>query len=274
MQQVSNMLHRNGKTIGFAPTMGYLHQGHISLISLSKKNSDRTIVSVFVNPTQFAPNEDFKKYPRNLQRDKNLLEELNVDYLFIPSANEIYPDDFHTYVNMDQVTQILEGKFRPTHFRGVTTIVTILFNIINPDYAFFGQKDAQQVFIIKKMAEDLKFRTKIVVSPIVREKDGLALSSRNVFLSEKERNDAFMLYHSLTHARKLISNNKTKTAEIVSGMKRIINRIQSSNLDYISFVDASSFSPVKELIKGKKYFVLLACSIGKTRLIDNILVKA
>jgi pantoate--beta-alanine ligase len=274
MQQVSKMLHREGKVIGFVPTMGSLHKGHSALISSSKKNSDVTVVSVFVNPTQFGPNEDFKKYPRNWQRDKKLLEELEIDYLFAPAVEEIYPGDFLTYVNVEKVTQILEGEFRPTHFKGVTTIVSMLFNTVNPDFAFFGQKDAQQAFIINRMVNDLKFGIKIVVIPIVREKDGLALSSRNVYLSIQERKDALVLNKSLIYAGKSISNKEKKVSKIISGMKKIIESVESSSLDYIGIVDASSFLPVKELLKGEKYFVLIACKIGKTRLIDNILVKA
>ncbi len=268
------MLHREGKVIGLVPTMGYLHQGHSTLISRSKRNSDVTVVSIFVNPTQFGPNEDFTKYPRNQQTDRKLLEELKTDYLFIPPVAEIYPDEFNTYVSVEKVTQILEGKFRPTHFRGVTTIVAMLFNIVKPDLSFFGQKDAQQAFIINKMVNDLKFGIKIGVIPIIREKEGLALSSRNVYLSVQERKDALVLNNSLVYAGKLISNKESNASKIISGMKKLIDRVGSSNLDYISIVDALNFSPVKELIKGRKYFVLIACRIGKTRLIDNILVKA
>jgi pantoate--beta-alanine ligase len=274
MQQISKMLHKEGKIIGFVPTMGYLHEGHAALISRSKKSSDITIVSVFVNPTQFGPSEDFNKYPRDQKGDIRLLNEMKVDYLFMPSNNEIYSDDFQTYVNVEKVTQILEGEFRPAHFKGVTTIVSILFNIIKPDIAVFGQKDAQQAFIIKKMVEDLKFNIRIIVIPIVREKDGLALSSRNIYLSESERQDALVLIHSLLYARKVISNDERKVLKILSGMKRIIDRVDSADLDYISIADALTFLPVKELTKGKKYFVLIACRIGKTRLIDNILVKS
>lgn len=254
--------------------MGYLHKGHAALISRSKRTSGVTFVSIFVNPTQFAPNEDFNRYPRDFVRDKKMLEDLEVDYLFAPSNKDIYPERFKTYVDVEDVTQILEGKFRPTHFKGVTTVVSLLFNIVMPDFAFFGQKDAQQVFIIKKMVEDLKFPIKIVVVPTVREKDGLALSSRNLYLSEQERKDALVLNNALKYAAKKIDEGEKKVSRIITGMRRIISSVDSSDPDYISINDELTFMPVGEIIKGKKYFVLIACRIGKTRLIDNILIRA
>lgn len=273
MQQLSVELHRGDKVIGLVPTMGYLHEGHLSLISRSNKTADVTVVSVFVNPAQFGPSEDFGKYPRNIRRDIKLLKNAGVDFVFIPEAGEIYPGEFQTYVNVEKVTKILEGKSRPTHFRGVTTIVSMLFNIVNPDYAYFGQKDAQQAFIIRQMTRDLKFNTKIVVNPIVREKDGLALSSRNIYLAENERRDALIINQSLVYANRMIAKNELDVSKILAGMKRMIDRVKSSELDYVSIVDALSFSPVKKLTGGRKYYILVACRIGKTRLIDNILVK-
>ncbi len=274
MQELSKALHREGKTIGLVPTMGFLHEGHLSLISRSKKITDITIVSVFVNPTQFGPEEDFNRYPRDLKRDKKLLEEAGVDYVFIPDADEIYQEGFQSYVNVADTTRILEGEFRPGHFMGVTTIVAILFNVVNPDSAVFGQKDAQQAFVIEQMVKDLKFGIKIVVIPIVREKDGLALSSRNIYLSAREREDALVINHSLMYARKVIAGGKKNVKEILSGMKKIVNRAESSEPEYAAIVDALTFRPVNKLEHGKKYYVLIACRIGKTRLIDNILVKA
>ncbi len=254
--------------------MGFLHQGHLALVSRSKKISDVTVVSIFVNPTQFGPGEDFSRYPRDLNRDKKLLEQAGVDYVFIPDAEEIYQQGFQSNVNVDVVTGILEGEFRPGHFTGVTTIVAILFNIVNPDSAVFGQKDAQQAFVIQQMVKDLKVPVKILVIPIVREKDGLALSSRNIYLTEKERSDALVLNHSLMYARKVITGGRGDVKGIMSGMKKIIDRAETSNLDYIAIVNALTFSPSKRLEHGKKYYILIACRIGKTRLIDNILVKA
>ena len=273
MQLLSRMLHLQSKKIGFVPTMGFLHKGHTSLICQSQKLADVTIVSIFVNPTQFGPTEDYSKYPRNLKRDMDILKKMKVNYLFLPSNHMIYPDDFQTYVNIEKITQILEGQFRPSHFKGVTTIVSILFNVINPDIAVFGQKDVQQAFIIEKMVKDLKMAVKILVKPIVREKDGLALSSRNVYLSESERKDAVVLNHSLKNAKKLISTGEKDVSKIISSMRSIINRAESAEIDYISVVDASTFSPVKKIVKERKYYLLIACKIGKTRLIDNIRIK-
>ena len=274
MQQLSRTLHAGGKKIGLVPTMGFLHEGHLALVSRSKKISDVTVVSIFVNPTQFGPKEDFSRYPRDLKRDQMLLKQAGVDYVFIPDAEEIYQTGFQSYVNVTDSTQILEGEFRAGHFMGVTTIVAILFNIVNPDAAVFGQKDAQQAFVIQQMVKDLKFGIKVVVIPIVREKDGLALSSRNIYLSDKEHSDALVLNHSLMYARKVITGGRYDVGRIVSGMKKIVGRAETSALDYIAVTDALNFSPVKKLIHGRKYYILIACRIGKTRLIDNILVKA
>jgi len=249
--------------------MGFLHEGHLSLIRESKKTCDVTIVSIFVNPTQFGPSEDFKSYPRDVERDNKLLESEEVDYLFLPSTEEIYPKNFQTYVNVEYVTTKLEGDFRPTHFRGVSTVVLILLNCTRPDYAFFGQKDAQQLAVIKQMIKDLKMDVKIVGCPIVREADGLAMSSRNVYLSPSERKEALVLNHSLELAKKIISSGERRVNIILAVMKELLTKIPSANLDYIKIVEADNFEIVDELEKGKEYFVLLACKIGKTRLIDN-----
>ncbi|HKJ82122.1 MAG TPA: pantoate--beta-alanine ligase [Ignavibacteriaceae bacterium] len=274
IQSEISRLKRKGKTIGFVPTMGYLHEGHLSLVRKARSKADIIIASIFVNPTQFAPTEDLANYPRNINRDKARLVKEGVDILFFPDTKEIYTDEFQTFVQVNEITAKLEGESRPTHFRGVTTIVSILFNCVKPDFAFFGQKDVQQAEVIKRMVKDLKFNTKIVVSPIVREKDGLAMSSRNVYLSEQERKDALVLSQSLKKAKEKISGGERSTAKILSGMKRLINSVGSSDLDYVSIVEANSFRQEKKLIKGKKYYILIACKIGKTRLIDNLLIKA
>jgi len=253
--------------------MGFLHEGHLSLIRESKKTCDVTIVSIFVNPTQFGPSEDFKSYPRDVERDNKLLESEEVDYLFLPSTEEIYPKNFQTYVNVEYVTTKLEGEFRPTHFRGVSTVVLILLNCTRPDYAFFGQKDAQQLAVIKQMIKDLKMDVKIVGCPIVREADGLAMSSRNVYLSPSERKEALVLNHSLELAKKIISSGERRVNIILAVMKELLTKIPSANLDYIKIVEADNFEIVDELEKGKEYFVLLACKIGKTRLIDNTMIS-
>jgi pantoate--beta-alanine ligase len=249
--------------------MGYLHEGHLSLIRESKRTCDVTIVSIFVNPTQFGPSEDFNRYPRAIEKDNKFLENEKVDYLFLPSTEEIYPKNFQTYVNVEYITKKLEGEFRPTHFRGVTTVVLILLNCVQPDYAFFGQKDAQQLTVIKQMVKDLKMDVKIIGCPIVREADGLAMSSRNVYLSSAERKEALVLSHSLEIAKKIISSGEKRVNVIFSEMNQLISKTPSAKLDYIKIVEADTFEIVDELEKGKEYFVLLACKIGRTRLIDN-----
>ncbi len=252
--------------------MGFLHEGHLSLIRQSKQQCDVTIVSIFVNPTQFGPSEDFNNYPRDVDRDNKLLEAEGVDYLFLPSMEEIYPQNFQTYVNVDYITKNYEGEYRPTHFRGVTTVVLILFNCINLDFAFFGQKDAQQLAVIKQMVRDLKLNVKVIGCPIVRGSDGLAMSSRNIYLSDSERKDALALYHSLELAKKMIKSGERKANIILSEMIETFSKIPSANLDYISIVEAETFKTKDELITGKDYYVLVACKIGKTRLIDNLLI--
>jgi pantoate--beta-alanine ligase len=253
--------------------MGYLHEGHLSLVRESKKKCDVTIVSIFVNPTQFAPSEDFENYPRDLEKDKRLLEDAKVDYLFLPDVNEIYPGNFQTFVNVEHITQKLEGEFRPTHFRGVTTVVMILLNSVQPNFAFFGQKDAQQAAVIKQMVKDLKVDVEIVVCPIIRENDGLALSSRNVYLSPEEKKDSLVLYRSLELAIKIIFSGERRVNVILLEMNELIREVKSAKLDYIHTVEASSFKIVDELIEGNEYYILIACKIGKTRLIDNIKIK-
>ena len=253
--------------------MGFLHQGHISLIKNSNSECDFTVVSVFVNPAQFAPNEDFNMYPRDIERDKKLLIQNEVDVLFLPPEKEIYGKNFQTYVEVEELSKILEGKYRPLHFRGVSTIVSILLNSVKPDVAFFGQKDAQQAAIIKRMVSDLKSDVEIKACPIVRENDGLAMSSRNSYLSAKERKDALVLYKSLNHAKQLIENGERKSNTLIAEMKEIINKVKTSNPDYIEIVEADSFKIIENLKKGKEYYILIACRIGSTRLIDNLKIK-
>ena len=273
MHSVSRSLKNAGKKIGFVPTMGFLHKGHISLIKKSKELCDVTIVSVFVNPTQFGPSEDFEKYPRDIESDNKLLFEQKVDYLFIPSTEEIYPSGFQTFVYVNEITKKLEGKFRPEHFKGVTTVVSILFNCVNPDYAFFGQKDAQQSSVIKQMVGDLKFNVEIIICPIVREEDGLAMSSRNVYLSPEERIKALTIYKSLQFAKKIIAENESDPEKIINKMKTIFNKEKSIKLDYIEIVNAINFSEADLLKKGIDYYILVAARIGNTRLIDNELLR-
>lgn len=272
MQDVSFSLKSAGKTIGFVPTMGFLHEGHLSLVKRSKELCDVTIVSIFVNPTQFSPSEDLALYPRDIEKDNKLLLEQKVDYLFYPDANEIYPENFQTFVAVNHITKKLEGEFRPIHFKGVTTVVNILFNCVMPHHAFFGQKDAQQAAVIKQMVNDLKMPVNIIVCPIVRETDGLAMSSRNVFLSEDERKDALALYKALQKAKKMIHEGERRVTLIISEMITTITNVKSSKLDYIKIVKSKSFEVREELKSSNEYYILIACKIGDTRLIDNELI--
>ena len=253
--------------------MGFLHEGHLSLIRESKKKCDVTFVSIFVNPTQFAPSEDLSEYPRDLQKDKILLKQEAVDYLFLPGETEIYSRNFQTYVNVEHLTCKFEGEKRPTHYRGVTTVVTILFNCVMPDFAFFGQKDAQQAAVINKMVKDLKHPTEIVVCPIVREKDGLAMSSRNSYLSKSERLDALVLNKALKLGEEKIKSGELITNVILSEMVDCVNTAVFARLDYINIVDAESLEKQDKLAAGNEYYLLVACYIGKTRLIDNVKIK-
>jgi pantoate--beta-alanine ligase len=273
MRRISNELHSQGKTIGFVPTMGYLHEGHLSLIDEAKRETDTTVMSIYVNPTQFGIGEDFDRYPRDLDRDKELAEDRGVDFIFAPSDKEMYQDGHLTFVEVDKVSRILEGEFRPTHFRGVTTIVAKLFNIINPDVAVFGQKDAQQAFIVKKMVRDLNYGIKIIVSNIVREEDGLALSSRNVYLSKEQRRQASVLYRSLKLAESMIKGGNRKLPEIRAAMVRLINTEPEARIDYVSFVDPGTFERVEEVGDLCEILGLLAVRFGQTRLIDNMLFR-
>ncbi len=273
MQRLSRKLKAENKAIGFVPTMGFLHEGHISLVKKSKQKSDVTVVSIFVNPAQFAPNEDFEKYPRDLRHDKNLLTASGADYLFIPDVSEVYQTNYQTFVEVNEISRILEGEFRPFHFKGVTTIISILFNCVLPDYTFFGQKDAQQVAVVRQMTKDLKFATEIIACPIIREKDGLAMSSRNSYLSIKERSDALVLFKALKLAEKLVMEGERLSDIIISKMINEINSIDSSKIDYVRIVDVDKFSQVDRLISGGRYYFLIACKIGNTRLIDNVIIK-
>jgi pantoate--beta-alanine ligase len=249
------------KTIGFVPTMGYLHEGHLSLIRESKGRADITIVSIFVNPIQFGPDEDFKKYPRDLEKDSAYLQKSGVDCLFFPGAAEMYPPGYRTFVDVQGLQDRLCGRSRPGHFRGVATVVLKLFNIVRPDLAFFGAKDAQQVLIIKRMADDLNLDLEVVTCPIVRESDGLALSSRNAYLSPEERKAARVLSMSLRRAEQAVAAGERDAAKIIEAEPLAL-------VDYVEAVDPTSLEPVAE-IRGN-VLVALAVFIGSTRLIDNI----
>lgn len=262
---------RKGRSIGFVPTMGYLHEGHLSLIRRARKENKIVVVSIFVNPVQFGPDEDYMEYPRNLRKDAALCRSEGVDYIFCPSTKAMYPKSYSTYVKVKGLTENLCGKFRPTHFRGVTTVVAKLLNIVYPDIAYFGQKDAQQAVVIKRMVEDLNMDVRIKVIPTVREKDGLAMSSRNGYLSSDERRLAPTIYRALQLARDLIKLNDRDSGSIKSEMRKMLSQV-ASKIDYISIVDPKDLKDVKK-IKGK-VLVAVAAWIGDTRLIDNIEVGA
>jgi pantoate--beta-alanine ligase len=256
-----------GRTIGFVPTMGALHQGHLSLIRQAKRDNDRCVASIFVNPIQFGPKEDYKKYPRDLERDSILARRAGCDCVFFPDAREMYPEDYLTYVFVEKITDCLCGMLRPGHFKGVTTVVSKLFNIIGPDIAYFGQKDYQQALVIKKMVEDLNMPLKIKVMPTVRESDGLAMSSRNAYLSAQERLDAAVLYQSLKKAEAMISQGERNSQKIIREMRKMILKKKTAKIDYALVADAQTLVPVN-VIQGKT-LIALAARIGKTRLIDN-----
>ncbi|MDO8662279.1 MAG: pantoate--beta-alanine ligase [Candidatus Omnitrophota bacterium] len=256
-----------GKSIGFVPTMGALHAGHLSLIREAAKENKIIVVSIFVNPTQFGPQEDLKSYPRPIKKDLLLCQKEGVEYVFLPQVKDIYPRGFSTYVNVEGLSDLLCGKARPGHFRGVATVVTKLFNIIQPDTAYFGQKDAQQAMIIQRMAKDLNMPVKIKVIATAREKDGLALSSRNVYLSKNERKDALVLSKALNLAKILIKGGAKDTGRIISRMKQLIISKKSAKINYIAVVDPMNLKPLKKI--SGDYLIALAVSIGKIRLIDN-----
>ncbi|MBC7361005.1 MAG: pantoate--beta-alanine ligase [Candidatus Aminicenantes bacterium] len=258
---------RQGKKIGFVPTMGYLHEGHLSLVRESKKRSDVTVVSIFVNPKQFGPKEDYNVYPRDLDRDRQLLEKEGVDLLFYPSVEEMYPDGYKTYVEVTDLQDKLCGRSRPGHFRGVCTVVLKLFNQVQPDEAYFGWKDAQQVIILQKMVEDLNVPVKIVPLPLVRDHDGLALSSRNTYLSPEERQAALVLKKSLDLAEKLIREGERDAVKIKQKMVELISAEPLARIDYVEIVDLKTLESINKL--DREALVALAVFVGKTRLIDN-----
>ncbi len=268
MQAISRSYFRTGKEVGFVPTMGYLHEGHLSLVRKAKEENAIVVVSIFVNPTQFGPNEDYERYPRDEERDKKLLEKEEVDYLFIPSVSEMYPENFSTYVEVLELTEGLCGAKRPGHFRGVATVVTKLLNIVQPTRAYFGEKDYQQLQVIKRLVRDLNIPVEIVGCPIVREKDGLAMSSRNTYLSPEERKSALSLYRGLKLAEELFEKGERNPEVIKEKVKEfILSHPHVKKVDYIEIVDPENLKPVKEVKEGD--VIALAVFVGNTRLIDN-----
>ncbi|HNZ36606.1 MAG TPA: pantoate--beta-alanine ligase [Candidatus Marinimicrobia bacterium] len=265
------VIRTSAKKIALVPTMGYLHEGHLSLVDVAKANADVVVMSIFVNPTQFAPNEDLVRYPRDIERDERLARERGVDYIFHPEVAEMYPDPYFTYVVTEQLAKVLCGISRPTHFRGVTTVVAKLFNIIQPDVAVFGQKDAQQAVIIRQMVRDLNFTIKIIVAPIVREPDGLAMSSRNFYLTPEERQQAPIIFKALQAARENVKNGLTDANHVRDQITKMIQTSPLARIDYVEIIDDQTLTPVETVKPGT--FAAVAVYYGKTRLIDNIYLK-
>ncbi|MFH0738258.1 MAG: pantoate--beta-alanine ligase [Candidatus Omnitrophota bacterium] len=271
MQFLSRGLRARHKRVGFVATMGVLHEGHLRLLRRARQENDVVVVSIFVNPAQFGPSEDFKRYPRDLKRDSSLCRKEGVDIIFSPGVNAIYPDGYKTYVYVEGLSEELCGRFRKGHFRGVTTIVAKLLNIVSPDIAYFGQKDAQQAIIIKKMVRDLNMPFAVKIVPTLRSPGGLAFSSRNIYLSRKERSDALSLSQSLSLARSLVKKGLRDTPGIISKMRQLIEKKKSARIEYIAIVDPKELHPLKRITDGA--MVTLAVRIGKTRLIDNIFIR-
>lgn len=267
VRAIVNKWKSEGLTVGFVPTMGYLHEGHESLIKKAYEENDKVIVSIFVNPIQFGPKEDLSTYPRDLERDTVLCKNAGADIVFHPENEEMYYKDFSTFVDMDGLTNELCGKSRPTHFKGVCTVVTKLFNIVTPHRAYFGEKDAQQLAVIKRMVRDLNIDVEVVGCPIIREEDGLAKSSRNTYLSEEERIAATILNKALTLAKNKIANGERVASNIVNSIIETISTEPLARIDYVQVVDSLSIEPVITL--DKSVLVAIAVFIGKTRLIDN-----
>ncbi len=272
MQALSRKLKGEGKSIGFVPTMGALHEGHLSLVRRSKDENDITVVSIFVNPTQFGPNEDFQKYPRDKEGDLDKLSVLKVDAVFLPEDSEMYPEGYSISINIGAIGGILCGLSRPGHFNGVATVVAKLFNIVMPDRAYFGQKDFQQTVVIKKLVKELNFNTEIVVCPIVREFDDLAMSSRNTYLNQKERKAALILYKALKRGEEIILSHSIDSASSVKKeMEKLINSEPLADIDYIDIVGTQNLETIRQITTP--LVICMAVKIGNTRLIDNIIVN-
>jgi len=272
MQEIALGLQRTGKTIGFVPTMGYLHEGHLSLVRAARKDCDLVVVSIFVNPLQFGPREDFATYPRDLERDLRLAEAEGVDYVFVPSVEEMYPQGFSTYVEVTgELTEKMCGRSRPGHFRGVTTVVMKLFQIVQPTKAYFGQKDAQQALVIRRMVQDLNVPVEVITCPIVREEDGLAMSSRNVYLNPEERKQALALPQALNAGKELVEKGERDPQKVRERILEVLQNSPGVRVDYVEVCNGENLADLEKL-KGP---VLLAAAVwvGKARLIDNIYLE-
>lgn len=275
LRQLIAKFKQDGKSIGLVPTMGALHEGHASLISASHKENDITVISVFVNPTQFGPNEDFAAYPRTLEHDCAVAQKAGADVVFAPKKEDLYPHKDMTWVEVTgNITKVLCGRTRPIHFRGVTTVVTKLFNLVQPNRAYFGLKDAQQTEVLRRMVEDLFFNVELRIMPIVREADGLAKSSRNTYLSPKERTAALILSRSLNHAKELFINGQKDTAKLIDEVTTMIKSEPMSDIDYVEMYQMPGLTPVNATIKaGEKVLLAVAVKFGTTRLIDNVVLE-
>jgi pantoate--beta-alanine ligase len=271
MRTASRILRRAGKRLGFVPTMGALHEGHLSLVRAARASTDVVAASIFVNPTQFGPNEDLAKYPRSFERDCELLQREGVELLFAPSVEEMYPAGAVTWVTVEGLSDKLDGCTRPGHFRGVTTVVAKLFHVVEPDAAFFGQKDAAQVAIIRRMVRDLNLPVEIVVCPIVRDPDGLAMSSRNAYLDPEQRKHALVLHRSLMRMQGLADSGERDAAELLAAGRAEFEEERSVRLDYCELVDPDSLDPVADISNGA--LAAVAAFVGSTRLIDNVVLK-
>jgi pantoate--beta-alanine ligase len=270
MRAASRSARRTGQRLGLVPTMGALHEGHLSLVRAARLSCDFVAVSIFVNPIQFGPNEDLTKYPRSFERDREMLEREGVDFIFVPTVEEMYPAGAVTWVTVEELSSKLDGRSRPGHFRGVTTVVAKLFHIVEPDSAFFGQKDAAQVAIIRRMVRNLNFQLEIRVCPIVREPDGLAMSSRNVYLDSDQRREALALHRSLLQVEKLFQAGERNAAKLIAAGRHEFVAMPAVKLDYFEVVNPDTLDPVAEI--SSRALVAVAAYVGTTRLIDNILL--
>jgi len=257
--------------VGFVPTMGYLHEGHLELVREARRDNPVAVASIFVNPTQFAPNEDYKAYPRDLDRDLSMLDRVKTDIVFIPDSKDMYAGGYNTWVDVQGITGKLEGKARPTHFRGVTTVCNKLFNIVQPHKAYFGQKDAQQALVIQKMVADLNMNLEVAVCPTIREKDGLAMSSRNTYLTGSERISATVLYRSLCLAGDMFADGERDAGVIRKAMSELISREPAAKIDYVSIADMQTLDEIDKI--ESRALVSLAVRLGKPRLIDNLILS-
>jgi pantoate--beta-alanine ligase len=271
MCSISDRARNAGQTIALVPTMGYFHEGHLNLMREGRSRGDVLVVSLFVNPTQFGEGEDYRVYPRDFQRDWSMAEEVGVDILFVPTAEEMYPGDYQTYVEVERVTRSMEGKFRPTHFRGVTTVVAKLFNIVKPHMAIFGEKDFQQLVVIRRMVEDLNLGIEIIGMPIVREGDGLAMSSRNTYLTPEQRKAGLSLNRSLQKASELFHSGERNPRRIIDAVKEVVQREKDIIIEYVEIRDAKTLEGI-ESIEGQAV-IALAVRVGKIRLIDNLVFR-